>query len=155
MNIVLIKGPANLTGEVLRQTLLEALLGNYDIDTDTYSDHPENVMIPASGTAPGTHSEAGAQICQLMSWWTQAQIESLLEDASLTQYNIVGMQTFETYLIDQSDPPEYAPIVSTAIEQGTMQYLNKRYSDEAGTIEIPPSYNWFPGYAGQSEWEGV
>ena len=145
MNAVMIKGPANLTGEALRQTLLEALLGNYDPDTGLWSDHPENVMIPSPGTAMGTHAEAGAQICQLLSWWTQAHIESLLEDASLTQYNIVGMQTFG---VDEFGDP----IVFTAIEQGTLQYLNKRYSDEGQTVELPKDVNWFPIYAGQSYW---
>ena len=130
MNCVLIKAPANLTGEQLRDTLLLAF-------------ETVQVAIPSAGTAPGTHTEGGAQICQLIIDATQAQTESMLQDAGLTQYTIVGMQTFDS-----------PPVVFTAIENGTKQYLNKRYSDPGNTQEIPPEYNWFPVYAGQSEWVG-
>lgn len=155
MNVLLIKGPANITGEELRQTLLEAFIGIYNADTDTWSDHHENVIIPQSGVASGTQSSGGAQICQLMSNWEQSEIESLLEDSNLTQYSVVGFQTFEVFPVIGTDPVEYEPIVTTAIENGTLQYLNKRYSDEAQTVEILPNVNWFPIYAGQSQWIAV
>ena len=137
MNIALIKGPSSVTGKDLRQLLLEAFQGTYDEETDTWNDHPINIIIPESGQAPGTKSSAGAQICQIMTNWTQSQIDSLLEDASLNQYNIVGMQTFES-----------PPTVFMAIENGTKQYLISR----EGQTE---DYNWFPAYAGQSEWVGL
>ena len=128
VNAVLIKAPANLTGEQLRDSLLLAF-------------ESVQVAIPGSGIAPGTHDSAGAQICQLIIDATQAQTESMLQDAGLNQYIIVGMQSFDS-----------PPVVSTNIENGTKQYLNKRYS---GLDEIPPEYNWFPVYAGQSDWVGI
>ena len=153
MYAVLIKSPANLSPDELRQVLLGALGGSYDAESDTYGDS-EDVKIPQAGQAPGTTSSGGAQICQLLYSGTQAELESALQDASLNQHTVVGFQTFanEYQGDDQDGNPIYAPTVTTAIENGTLQYLQKRYSDEAQTIEIPPDVSWFPVYQGQSAW---
>ena len=155
MNAVLIKSPANVTGTELRQILLEALGGSYDADSDTWSDST-TVAIPAMGTAPGTKPGGGKQICQLLYAGTQAQLESDLQNAGLQPHSVVAFQTFadEYQGDDGNGDPIYAPTVTTAIENGDLQYLNKRYSDEAQTFEIPPDYSWFPKYQGQSDWVG-
>ena len=151
MNSVLIQSPASVTGVELRPILLEALGGGYDVESDTYHDS-QTVSIPEAGTAPGTSSKSGKQIVQCLYAGTQAEIESALQNASLQQHQVVGFQTFaDEYQGDNGDPI-YAPTVTTAVEQGTLQYLNKRYSDEAQTVEIPPAVNWFPKYQGQAEW---
>ena len=128
MNSVLIQSPASVTGIELREILLTALNAT------------NKAYIPRSGSAPGTASKAGKQICQLLYSGNQAQIESDLQNAGLQPHQVVGFMAFD------------GSSVTTSIESGTLQYLNKRYSDEAQTIEIPPNVNWFPKYQGQSDW---
>lgn len=152
MNSVLIQSPANATGEELRQILLAALGGHQDSDTLVWHDST-TVVIPASGTAPGTGASAGKQICQLLYAGTQAQIESDLQNAGLQPHQVVGFQSFkdEYQGDDVNGDPIYAPTVSTSIEAGTLQYLNKRYEADEVT-EKAKNVNWFPVYSGQADW---
>lgn len=139
MNCVLIQSPASATGTELRQILLEALGGTQDPVTLEWGDST-TVVIPQAGRAPGTTTGAGKQICQLLYAGTQAQLESDLQNATLQQHIVVGFQSFD------------GSVVTTAIENGTLAYLEKQYEDEAQTIEKTPNVNWFPIYQGQAPW---